>query len=125
LHVLRGIVQVAAFVFLVQFGLRLAGLPPMWLRGLTALSIGVAAGILGGALLAADSAGWSAAEWEAAVVSLARYGLLLPGAGLSAVGLWRQRAALGDAGMPGIKPYAAAAAAVLALYGLFAGLIVA
>jgi signal transduction histidine kinase len=125
LEVLRAVVQVAAFLFLVQFGLRLITLPPVWRRSLTALSI-LAAGLIFGILaLAAPKQGWSAAEWESAVVAVSRYALLLPGAALSAVGLWRQRAELGDAGMTGIKPYAGAAAAVLVVYALFAGMIVA
>lgn len=124
LLVLRAIIQVVAFLFLVQFGLRLLTLPPVWRRSLTGLSILVAGIIIGACSLAASSAGWGAAEWEAAVVALARYSLLLPGAALSAVGLWRQRAELGDAGMTGIKPYAAAAAAVLGVYAVLGGLIV-
>ena len=125
LEVLRAVVQVAAFLFLVQFGLRLVTLPPVWRRSLTGLSI-LAAGIIFGVLaLAAPKQGWTAAEWESAVVAVSRYALLLPGAALAAVGLWRQRAELGDAGMTAIKPYAGAAAAVLALYALVGGLIVA
>src|SRR5262249_7372740 len=92
LEILRGIIQVAAFVFLVQFGLRLLTLSPAWRRSLTALSLLVAGVILGVCTLAAGAKGWSAAEWEAAVVAVARYSLLVPGAALSAVGLWRQRA---------------------------------
>jgi signal transduction histidine kinase len=125
LQVLRAAVQVAAFLFLVQFGLRLLTLPPMWRRSLTALSILVAGVIFGALSLAATNQDWTVSEWESAVVAVSRYALLLPGAALSAVGLWRQRAELGDAGMTGIKPYAGAAAAVLAVYALFAGLIVA
>ncbi len=124
LQVLRAIVQVAAFVFLVQFGLRLIDLPAVARRSLTGLSIVMALGILGGTALAASSTGWGVAEWEEAANALARYGLLFPGAVLSAVGLWRQRAELGDAGMTAIKPYAAAAAAVLAIYGILGGLVV-
>jgi len=124
LVVLRTMVQIAAFVFLVQFGLRLIVMPAIVRRSLTGLSVAVALGILGGTALAAGNAGWGAAEWEDAAVALSRYGLLFPGAILSAVGLWRQRAELGDAGMPGIKPYSAAAAAVLAVYGIVGGLIV-
>jgi signal transduction histidine kinase len=124
LLVLRTMVQVAAFVFLVQFGLRLIDMPAIARRSLTGLSVVVALGILGGAALASSSTGWGAAEWEDAVNALARYALLFPGALLSAVGLWRQRAELGDAGMTGIKPYAAAAAAVLAIYAVVGGLIV-
>ena len=124
LLVLRAAIQVVAFLFLVQFGLRLLTLPVVWRRSLTALSIVVAGTIIGACTLAASSQGWGAAEWEEAVVALSRYSLLLPGAALSAVGLWRQRAELGDAGMTGIKPYAAAAAAVLGVYALLGGLIV-
>ena len=124
LLVLRALVQVAAFVFLVQFGLRLMDLPAVARRSLTGLSIAVALGILGGAALASSSTGWGVAEWEEAVNALARYALLFPGALLSAVGLWRQRAELGDAGMTAIKPYAAAAAAVLGVYAVLGGLIV-
>jgi signal transduction histidine kinase len=124
LIVLRGVVQVAAFLFLAQFGLRLLGLRPVVRRSLTALSLLAAAGILGGCALAAEDAGWGAAEWEAAAVSTARYALLVPAAILSAVGLWRQRSELGAAGMTGIRPYAAAAAATLAAYAVVAGLIV-
>jgi signal transduction histidine kinase len=125
LMVLRGVVQVAAFLFLVQFGLRLLGLSAVMRRSLTGLSILAGAAILAGCALAADAAGWGAAEWEAAVVSLARYALLFPGALLAAIGLWRQRSELGAEGMTGIRPYAAAASATLAAYAVVGGLIVA
>jgi signal transduction histidine kinase len=124
LIVLRAVVQVSAFVFLVQFGLRLIDMRAIVRRSLTGLSVVVALGILGGAALASSSTGWGAAEWEDAANALARYCLLFPGAMLSAVGLWRQRAELGNAGMRAIKPYAAAASAVLALYAILGGLIV-
>ncbi len=124
LLVLRAFVQVAAFVFLVQFGLRLIEMPAVARRSLTGLSIVVALGILGGTALAAGSTGWGAAEWEGAAVALSRYALLFPGAVLAAVGLWRQRDELADAGMTGIRHYVTAAAAVLAVYGIVAGLIV-
>ena len=125
LEILRASIQVAAFLFLVQFGLRLFSLPPVWRRSLTGLSILAAALISGVTALVATEQGWGVAEWESAVVAVSRYSLLLPGAALAAVGLWRQRAELGDAGMTGIKPYAGAAAAVLGLYAVVAGLIVA
>lgn len=124
LLVLRTMVQVAAFVFLVQFGLRLIEMPAITRRCLTGLSVAVGLGLMGGAALASSSTGWGAAEWEEAVNALARYTLLFPGALLSAIGLWRQRAELGDAGMTAIKPYAAAAAAVLGVYAVVGGLIV-
>lgn len=118
LLVLRAVVQVTAFVFLVQFGLRLLGLSDVVRRSLTGLSVLAAVLILGVTALAASESGWSVAEWEEAVNGLARYVLLFPGAMLSAVGLWRQRAELADAGMTGIKPYAAATAAVLVVYAV-------
>lgn len=124
LLVLRAFVQLAAFVFLVQFGLRLVDLASVARRSLTALSILAALGILGGTALASGSNDWGAAEWESAAVAIACYALLFPGALLSAVGLWRQRAELSEAGMTGIKPYAAGAAGVLGVYALLAGLIV-
>ncbi|MGD9694104.1 MAG: ATP-binding protein [Thermoleophilia bacterium] len=124
LIVLRTVTQLAAFLFLVQFGLRLLGLRPVVRRGATGLALAVAGGILLATILAAPSRGWGAAEWEAATVALARYSLLFPGSILAAVGLWRQRAELASAGMTGIKHYAAAAAGVLVVYSVFGGLIV-
>jgi signal transduction histidine kinase len=125
LLVLRGLVQIVAFVLLVQFGLRLIGPSTLVRRSLTIASILLAVAIVAITALAADASAWSAAEWESAAVELARYSLLLPGALLSAVGLWRQRAELSAAGMVGIRPYAAAAAAVLAVYAIAGGAIVA
>lgn len=124
LEVVRAIAQVAAFVILAQFGIRLMGWGRALRRAATALSIVAAAAIGVGALVASGQRGWGVSEWEAAVVTLARYGLLVPAALLSAVGLWRQRAELGAAGMTGIKPFSAAAAGVLLLYALVAGTIV-
>lgn len=124
LLVLRAFAQVAAFVFLVQFGLRLIDMPAVARRSLTGLSIVAALGILGATALAAGSAGWGAAEWESAAVALARYALLFPGAVLAAVGLSRQRHELAEAGMTGIRHYVTATAAVVGLYGVVAGLIV-
>ncbi len=106
LLVLRAVVQVAAFVFLVQFGLRLLGLTDRVRRWFTVLSVLAALAIVVATAIAASESGWSAAEWEAAANGLARYALLFPGALLSTVGLSRQRAALADAGMTGIKPHA-------------------
>lgn len=125
LEVLRTLVQVAAFVFLMQFGIRLMSLTQMGYRMATAASILVAIGLVVATSLAAGAASWSLAEWESATVALARYGVLLPAAILSAVGLWRQRAELAAAGMRGIKPFAAATAGVLVFYALVAGAVVA
>lgn len=124
LMVLRAAIQVVAFVLLVEFGLRLLNLRPAVRRTGTAACLAVVSVILLVTVLLAGSRGWGVAEWEAAVVTLARYSLLLPGAMLSAVGLWRQRAVLTSVGMTGIRHVVAAAAAVLAIYGLLGGLIV-
>ena len=125
LEVLRTLVQVSAFLFLLQFGLRLIRWPRRVRRVLLGLGIGIGVATTVGAALAAGGREWGLEEWESVSVALARYLLLLPAALLAAVGLWRQRAELSVAGMPAIKPYAAASAAALAAYGLVAGLIVA
>ena len=124
LVILRALVQTIAFLFLLQFGLRLIDMPSTLRRGLSAGSVALWVGILvGGALLAADL-GWTVKEWAGSVEAVCRYAILLPGGLLAAVGLWRQRDVLSAAGMPGIRPYAGAAAGVLAVYALVAGLIV-
>lgn len=121
---LRAVLQTIAFLFLLQFGLRLLADSPRTLSALTSLGIGVWLGILiGGGVLAARN-GWDVGQWERSVVALARHTLLLPGAVLGAVGLWRQQSELTEAGLPGIRPYAGAAGAALLLYGLVGGILV-
>jgi len=124
LVVLRALVQTVAFLFLLQFGLRLVDMSPNLRRGLTAGSIAVWAGLLLGGALLAGELGWTAKEWAGSVEAACRYAILLPGGLLSAVGLWRQRDVLSAAGMTGIRPYAAAAAGVLGAYAVIAGLVV-
>lgn len=124
LVVLRGLLQTAAFLFLVQFGLRLLQLPARTRQLLTALSVVAWAALPAATAALAGNRGWSVEDWERSLDATARLLFLLPGATLAAVGLWRQRGALTAAGMTGIKSYAAAAAGVLAVYGLLAGLIV-
>jgi len=124
LFVLRACVQTIAFLFLLQFGLRLAGLSELNLRISTVLSAVAWGGIVLGMAMLARHQGWTVKQWEASVAATARYALLLPGALLSAVGLWRQRGELAAAGMRGIKPFAAAAAGTLVVYAVFAGLVV-
>ena len=124
LLILRTLLQVTAFVFLVQFGLRLLAIRDGARLALTILSGAVWAAVLAGGALIAGSKGWSVEQWETSSVAAARYSLLLPGAALSAVGLWSQRSELAAAGMRGIKPFAAAAAGVLVVYAVAAGLIV-
>lgn len=124
LVVLRGLVQVTALLFLVQFGLRLLDLGPAIRTISTAASVFIGGIVIGGATVMSGYHGWTALEWESATNALAAYALLVPGAVLSAVGLWRQRRELSDAGMTAIRPWVAAAAVVLAIYALFPGLLV-
>lgn len=124
LVVLRALLETIAFLFLLQFGLRLIDMPAVTRRSVTALSLAVWAGILVGFALVAGSQGWSVAEWESSVIALARYVLLAPAAALSAFGLWRQRSALSAAGMHGIQPFVATAAGVLGVYVLIGGFVV-
>lgn len=125
LEVLRTMVQVTAFLFLAQFGVRLMGWSLLVRRSVTAASILIAGAVVTTTALVAGSRGWAIADWDSATVAAARYALLIPAAVLSAVGLWRQRTELAAAGIAGIKPYAATAAGVLAVYAVVGGLIVA
>jgi signal transduction histidine kinase len=124
LHVVRALLETAGFLFMVQFGLRLMEFPRRNRVMLTAASIVAWGVILLGGALAADQQHWSAEQWSASVDNVARTTLLLVGAMLAAVGLWRQRGALSAAGMTSIRPSAAAAAAVLAVYAVIGGTIV-
>jgi signal transduction histidine kinase len=124
LIVLRGLLHVVAFLALLQFGLRLLDITRQSLIGLSALSAVWAAILVFGNAWLAEVEGWSVVEWEASVVAMSRYTILLPGAVLSAVGVWRQREALGMAGLAGIRPYTTAAAAALGAYALVGGLVV-
>jgi signal transduction histidine kinase len=124
LTVFRALLQMLAFVLLLQFGLRLLDITRQALIGLTALSVMWFGLIVFGNAWLAEIEGWSVLEWEASVVAMSRYTILIPGAILSAVGVWRQREALGMAGLAGIRPYTAAAAAGLGLYAIVGGLVV-
>ena len=124
LVILRAIVQTAAFLFLIQFGVRLMEAPRAVRTIVTVSSLAAWGVVLGAGIVLAGPLGWTVLEWEAFVVGGARYLLLLPGAALAAVGLWRQRRELSEAGMTAIRPYAAAAAGALVVYAVLGGLIV-
>ena len=123
LHVLQGLLQAAAFVFMVQFGLRLLELPRRTRLAWTVVSVAVWGLIVVAGTVAAQQDHWTAVQWEASVDNVARLSLLLTGSLLAAVGMWRQRGALSAAGMTNIRPYAAAAAGVLVFYAGLAGTI--
>ena len=121
---IRAVVQVAAFVFLLEFGLRLAPLGVGLRRSLTGAAILVSVCALGGFAAVAQGVGWTIEEWERSAVAACRYGVLLPGAALAALGFWRHGSELVSSGMKGIKPYADAAGWVMVAYAILAGLLV-
>lgn len=124
LMVVRTVIQVAAFLFLLEFGLRLLAVSRAKRRLLSAIGISFAGAAAIGSGVVARSLGWSLLEWEQSTIAATRYAILLPGALLSAVGIWRQGSELVIAGMRRIRPYADAAAWVLVVYALVAGLVV-
>ncbi|MCB0881009.1 MAG: hypothetical protein KDC33_02175 [Thermoleophilia bacterium] len=121
---LRGALQSFGFLFLIQFGLRLLHVGPRVRWGLTAASAAAWLGIVGASALAADRSGWGVDAWENSTMALARLVLLVPGALLSAVGMWRQREELAASGMLTIRPYVATTAAVLVAYAVLGGLVI-
>ncbi len=124
LLIVRATLQTAAFLFLLQFGLRLTIDSERRRHAWTSLSFVGWAGLLVGAGVVTADAGWTVGQWEESVEALARHVILLPAAALAAVGLWRQRGELADAGLRGIRPFAAAAAGTLLFYALIAGILV-
>ncbi|MFN8109699.1 MAG: histidine kinase [Thermoleophilia bacterium] len=124
LLIVRGVLQTMAFLFLLEFGLRLVVQSPRRRRAVSALAAVAWAGLLLISAAVGASRGWSVADWERSASASARLVLLLPAALMAATGVWRQRGELADAGMVSIKPYAAAMAAVLTVYAVLAGLII-
>lgn len=124
LLVLRAGLQTVAFLFLLQFGLRLIVDSVPGRRLWTGISVLVWLGLLAGTGVVTAQAGWSVGQWEQSVEALSRHVLLAPAAVLSAIGLWRHRGELAEAGMRGIRPYAAAAAGVLLAYAVIGGIVV-
>ena len=124
LLIVRAILQTAAFLFLLQFGLRLTVDSPRRRYGWTAISFLAWLGLLIGAGILAGNVEWTVGQWEESVEALARHTILLPAAVLAAIGLWRQRGQLAEAGLRGIRPFAAAAAAVLLVYAVIGGIVV-
>lgn len=124
LLVLRAMLQTIAFLFLFQFGLRLAvdgaRVRTVW----TAISIATWVGLLAVSAVLATNADWAVGQWEQSVEALSRHVLLLPAAVLAAVGIWRQRDELARAGLRGIRPYAAATVGVLIAYAVLGGVVV-
>lgn len=123
LQVVRAGLQIVAFLLLLRFGLRLLVRQRRRRTVLVGVVGLVGVGILLGNASLAGALDWNIDEWENSVDAAGRLLILLPAIALSAAGVWRQRAELAAAGMTGINPFAAAAAAVLIVYGFVAGLI--
>jgi len=68
LEVLRTMVQVTAFLFLAQFGVRLMGWSLLVRRSVTAASILIAGAVVTTTALVAGSRGWAIADWDSATV---------------------------------------------------------
>jgi signal transduction histidine kinase len=124
LIVLRAILQTIAFLFLFQFGLRLVADAARVRTAWSAVSAIVWFGVLTVSGAFATNAAWSVGQWEQSVEALSRHVLLLPAAVLAAIGIWWQREELAQAGLRGIRPYAAATAAVLIVYAIVGGVVV-
>ncbi|MBM3665586.1 MAG: hypothetical protein FJW92_07330, partial [Actinobacteria bacterium] len=124
LVVIRAVMQTVAVVFLLQFGLRLVPWTRRHLVPLTAVSLVAWGGILVLATLLAGEEGWGVLEWEATTAALSRYIFVIPGALLSAYGVWAQREELTREGMTGIRPYAAVASWAFLAYAVVGGFIV-
>ncbi|MBM3634330.1 MAG: hypothetical protein FJW99_03420 [Actinobacteria bacterium] len=124
LVVIRAVMQTVAVVFLLQFGLRLVPWTRQRLVSLTAASVVAWAGILVLATVLAGEEGWGVLQWEATTAALSRYIFVVPGALLSAYGLWVQREELTREGMTGIRPYAAVASWAFLAYAVVGGFIV-
>lgn len=124
LVVIRGVMQTVAVLFLMQFGLRLVPWTRRHLVLLTIASAVVWGGVLVGATVLAGQNGWHALQWEATTGALVRYLFVIPGALLSAYGMWVQRKSLTNEGMTGSRPYAAVAAWAFLAYAFVGGLVV-
>ncbi len=124
LVVIRGVLQTIAVVFLLQFGLRLVPWTRRHLVPLTMASVVLWGGILVFATILAGEEGWGVLQWEATTGALARYLFVIPGALLSAYGMWTQRVSLTSEGMTGIRPYAALASWAFLAYAFVGGLVV-
>lgn len=124
LVVIRAVMETVAVVFLLQFGLRLVPWTRRHLAALTAVSVVAWGGVLVLATLVAGEEGWGVLQWEASTAALSRYLFVIPGALLSAYGMWVQREELTREGMTGIRPYAAIASWAFLAYALVGGFIV-
>ena len=124
LVVLRTVLQTVAVVFLLQFGLRLVPWTRRHLVPLTLASVAAWCGVLVVSTLIAGQEGWGVLEWEATAGALSRYLFVIPGALLSAYGMWVQREELTREGMTGIRGYVAVASWAFLAYAIVGGFIV-
>ena len=124
LVVIRAVLQTVAVVFLLQFGLRLVPWARRHLAALTVASVAAWAAIIVISTMVAAQEQWGVLEWESTSAALSRYVFVIPGALLSAYGMWLQREQLPREGMSGIGPYAAVAAGAFLAYAIVGGFVV-
>jgi len=124
LVVIRAVLQTVAVVFLLQFGLRLVPGARRHLAALTVASVAAWAAIIVISTMVAAQEQWGVLEWESTSAALSRYVFVIPGALLSAYGMWLQREQLPREGMSGIGPYAAVAAGAFLAYAMVGGFVV-
>lgn len=124
LVVIRTVLQTIAVVFLLQFGMRLVPWTRRHLVPLTIASVVVWGSVLVFSTVLAGEEGWGVLEWEATAGALSRYLFVIPGALLSAYGMWVQRDELTREGMTGIRPFAAIASGAFLAYALVGGFVV-
>ncbi len=120
LLVVRGLLQVTAFFFLFQFGVRLLVDSRRSKLIWRAASAGVVLAVVVVVTLLALAGDWTPVQWEQSVESLGRIVLMIPAVAAAAWGMWRQRRELGDAGFSGIRRFAAAMAVAIVAYGIVA-----
>lgn len=120
LLVVRGLLQIAAFFLLFQFGIRLLvdsrRAKLIW----RAVSTAVVLIVILVATLQAVAHDWTPVQWEQSVEALGRIVLMVPAVAVAACGMWRQRRELSDAGFSGIRRFAAAMSVAIVVYGIVA-----
>ena len=124
LIVVRALLQTVAFLFLLQFGLRLMVRGRHALRVWSLASTGLWTVLVVGVAAIARAKGWDVGQWERSLGAASRHLLLVPASLVTAYGLLRQGDELADAGLTGIRPAATVMAGAFVVYAVLAGLLV-
>lgn len=120
LLVVRGLLQVAAFFLLFQFGVRLLVDSRRSKLAWRGISLGAVLVVVSAVTLASTASDWTPVQWEQSVESLSRLVLMPPAVAVAAWGMWRQRSELGEAGFLGIRHFVAGMAVAIVMYGVVA-----